>query len=588
MCGIFGFWLNRPLNERDIREGRDVLAKLAHRGPDGTGEWFDREKGIFFGHRRLAIVDLSPTGAQPMHRDSLVITYNGEIYNFVEIRRVLAEQGAVFSGTSDTEVLLAAWQKWGSACLDKFDGMFAYALFDGSRLYLGTDLFGEKPLYVATMPDGIYFCSEPGPLIDLLKLEFRPTKTEVCQVMALGFIPPPGTGYAGLSWLPPAVVKCYETPQRSRETVYWAPPSSHGGKRNIEKGDVDRLRDILVESLSRRVRADVPVGLFLSSGVDSTLIGALASRELGISLRSLTVSFADGVDEAEAARAIAGHLKLPHRVVDSRVDDAWRELPKSLVDIYRVPNDNVTALSVEQMSRLAKSEFTVALGGVGGDEAFYGYNKYAFVARHRLAYSLPQGVIRALSTLLRWHPRLSTMERMLNGSPSERFLTLKNVELSGLIRTGAMQAPPLPGFRQSGGDMIAAMQSYDIANTLPGSYVAAVDRGSMRASVEVRTPYLARSVFEFASEFDPVAMTGREQKALLKGLLRRYLPAELVDRPKRGFVFPLRRYMDIATNRPRVPYLSESAMSDLWDRRRRNGADVLVLRAMILDHLLRS
>ncbi len=588
MCGIFGFWLNRPLTEQDIELGRAASRLLSHRGPDAGGEWFDVEGGVYFGHRRLAIIDLSAGGAQPMRRSHSIVSYNGELYNFAEIKRELLQQGVAFSSDSDTEVLLAAWNTWGPACLERFDGMFAFALYDGVRLHLVTDPFGEKPIYVANAADGVYFSSEPGVLIDLLKLDFRPSEEEIRQFLALGFILPPGTGYSDLGWMPAATMRSYEAPGRFSQQVYWMPPQSEDGKQTVEEADIDRLRDVLVESLHRRVRADVPVGLFLSSGTDSALVAALAVRELGVSLRSLTVSFADGVDEASGARAIAGHLNLPHVILDSREEDTWRNLPQALANLYRVPNDNVTALSILQMSHLARQEFTVALGGVGGDEAFYGYNKYAFLARYRFAYRLPPALIGLLTPLLRRHPRLSTMERMLRGSRSERFLTLKNAELGRLMAAGAFRPPHLPSFADNGVDMLGAVRRFDLLYTLPASYVAAVDRGSMRASMEVRTPYLSRAVFEFSARFHPLTMIRKGQKAVLKRLLRRYLPAELVYTPKRGFVFPLRRYMAITTDQPSTSVVAAPAMADLWRRREENGADVLVLRAQVLNRFMQS
>ncbi|MEW6593820.1 MAG: asparagine synthase (glutamine-hydrolyzing) [Thermodesulfobacteriota bacterium] len=590
MCGLFGYWLRRPLTDDDILRGREATGTLSHRGPDGQGEWLDRGRGLYLGHRRLAILDLSAASDQPMQREGLVVAFNGEIYNFKELRAELEVIGSVFRTTGDTEVLLAAWQRWGRGCLDRFDGMFAFALFDGERLHLVTDPFGEKPLFVVESGEGVFFASEAAVLVRLLGLAFEPTSDQVAQFLALGFIPAPETGFPGLQWLGQATLRSYDRSHQRLEAKYWAIPQGDGteGKLHLDEADLDALAAILVRLLQRRLRADVPVGLFLSSGVDSALIGALAVRELGVALDAMTVSFSDGSDEADAASAVASALGLPHQVIDSRSDGAWREMPVALDSLYGVPNDNVTALSVFQMSSLARQRMIVALGGVGGDEAFYGYNKYEFLHRHRLVYRVPSfcwAFLRPLRLVPRLFPRLTTLDRLLSGGAAARFLALKNAELGELLRMGAIRVPPLPDFAGCGRDLLEAVRGFDLRQTLPASYIAAVDRGSMRASVEVRTPYLARDLFEFVAGFAPSAFFLGGQKIVLRRLLRRYLPPVLIDRPKQGFVFPLKRYLaTVGDSPPRTSGLSPEALSGIWARRLGKGGDTLALRLLILEH----
>lgn len=590
MCGLFGYWLRRPLADDDVLRGRQATETLAHRGPDGQGEWLDRDRGLYLGHRRLAILDLSAASDQPMQRGGMVVAFNGEIYNFKELRAELEMAGSVFRTTGDTEVLLAAWQHWGAGCLDRFDGMYAFALFDGERLHLVTDPFGEKPLFVAETGEGIFFASEAAVLVRLLGLAFHPSLDQVAQFLALGFIPAPETGFPGLQWLGPATVRSYDRPLHGIQIRYWVPPQGGDpkGKPELDDADLDGLAGILVRSLQRRLRADVPVGLFLSSGVDSALIGALAARELGVALNAMTVSFADGADEADAASAIAASLGLPHQVVDSRDDAAWREMPVALDSLYGVPNDNVTALSIFQMSSLARQRMIVALGGVGGDEAFYGYNKYEFLYRHRWVYRLPPwccGPLRPVQRLLGQIRRLTTLERLLSGGAEARFLALKNAEFGELMRKGSIRVPPLPDFTGKSRDLVEAVRGFDLRQTLPASYIAAVDRGSMRTGVEVRTPYLARDLFEFVAGFAPSAFFRGGQKIVLRRLLRRYLPSALVDRPKRGFVFPLQRYLKtVGNDPPRASGLNPAALSDLWARRLEKGCDTMALRLLVLEH----
>lgn len=592
MCGVFGFWLRRSLNEEDIALGRRATAMLGHRGPDGQGEWSDLDAGIFLGHRRLTIFDASSRSNQPMRRGSAVITYNGEIYNFPELRSELEAAGEVFTSAGDTEVLLAAWRRWGHACLDRIDGMYAFALFDNDQMHLVTDTFGEKPLYVAETRDGVYFASEAQILVTILGLKFDPVAQEISQFLALGFIPAPGTGFPGMEWLPPSTHRIVRQGRLVSQKNYWSVPreSAQHGKSRVTEGDIDRLADILVRLLRRRLRADVPVGLFLSSGVDSALIGALASREIGMRLESMTVSFSDGVDEAVPAAAIASHLGLPHRVIDSQSGDQWIDMPLALMNMFGAPNDNVTSLSIQHMAELARDRMTVALGGLGGDEVFYGYNKYEFLYRYRWLYRLPQSVFSVLNPakfLFSGSRRWITFERLLNSGPEERFITLKNREIGEMIRSGTLPIPRLDNFHPKNRDLVNTVREFDLKQTLPASYAAAIDRGGMRAGVEVRTPYLARELFDFAAEFQLSAVFQNGQKTMLRKLLSRYLPKDLVNLRKRGFVFPLTRYLKTVRNCPPKPCgVSEGPLQDLWNRRLEPGYDVIALRLLVLQRFL--
>ncbi|MBT5666020.1 MAG: asparagine synthetase B, partial [Rhodospirillaceae bacterium] len=329
MCGIFGLLFNRPLTAADIALGRAGTAALAHRGPDGDGEWMDADKGVFFGHRRLSIIDLGDGGSQPMHRDNSVLTYNGELYNYRALRTALAQEGVRCSSQSDTEVLLRALTQWGEGAFDRFDGMFALALWDGRHATLAVDPFGEKPLYYAATPDGVYFSSEIAPLANLLALKPHFDDEAWATYLSLGYIPAPKTAYPDIRRLEPASVMRVEGGALGLATRYWSPPWRNldgspptGPVRPIPDSGVDALRDALLESLEGRLIADVPIALFLSAGVDSALVAALCRQGLGRTLNCLTVAFPDGdiVDECDAAAAIAAHLGLPHEVLDNRVD----------------------------------------------------------------------------------------------------------------------------------------------------------------------------------------------------------------------------------------------------------------------------
>ena len=591
MCGIFGFSLARPLRESDFALGRRGTTALAHRGPDGSGEWTQAARGLYLGHRRLSIIDLSEANAQPMTRGPLTVAYNGEIYNYREIRDELAARGRRFATTGDTEVLLGAWAEWDGAALDRFDGMFAFALDDGSRLHLATDPFGEKPLYVAQTPEGVYFASEAGPLIDLLRLEFMPREVDTAAFMALGFIPAPETGFANLTVLPPATHLVVESGRILSQRRYWEAPAAtpHRGRvRPLSERDLDAIHGDLVESLRRRVRADVPLGLFLSAGVDSAAVAAVVAKELKLEIEALTVSFPDAADESAGAARLANFLGLPHRIIDSRDEDSWREAPSRLADLFAVPNDNLTALPVHQMSALARSRMTVALSGVGGDELFYGYNKYAFLFRHRHLYRFLPPVLRAMGpvgSLLAAVPSWRRAEAYLKGDPGWQFVTLKNNGLGGVLAR-------VPGVRElarrlipgAGAELAYRARDFDARVTLPGSYIPAVDRGSMRASLEVRTPFLSRKLAETLARFDPRAFLAFGQKSVLRRILHRYVPPSIMQTVKQGFVFPAERYLaSQPESPPRLDGMPPDLCAEIWRHRRDPAYRMLAIRLRVLE-----
>jgi asparagine synthase (glutamine-hydrolysing) len=586
MCGIFGFWLNRPLTEGDMRAGREGIARLGHRGPDGDGEWVDSARGLYLAHRRLAIIDVAARSDQPMVRGEHVVSYNGEVYNYQELREELIRNHISFMTTGDTEVLLLGWRHWGENLLSRLDAMFAFALFDGRGLILANDPFGEKPLYVAKTKDGIWFASEAGALVETLKLKPRLDDEDMRSFLALGFLPAPRTGYHELELLPPGTVRRYSSPQTFSERRYWQPkPASVSLSSNgaLTDAQVDDVTGVLLRSLKRRLRSDVGIGLFLSSGVDSALVGALCARELGASLEAYTVTFPDGVDEAPAAKAIADHLGLRHVTIDSRSVSDNRSIPDQLIELYGTLNDNMSGLSVRQMSVLARDYVKVALSGSGGDELAFGYNKYAFFWRRRNLFRIPAPFYRALKPLdpaFGRSPHWQLMCEYLRGDKVSRFISVKNGGLADLV---ARLGGGLPNLKVDGGEAVISAREFDVGTTLPGSYLSAIDRGSMRAGLEVRSPFLSCEVFDQVSQINPAALMA-SQKVLLRRILKRYLPTHLYDLPKRGFVSPIDRYI----GRLKSPLASElpldrTAMSQLWQRRSEPAAANLLLRIDILN-----
>lgn len=544
MCGIVGCKLKRPLNDGDLSRLRTMRDALAYRGPDGKGEFFEIDKGLYLGHRRLSIIDTDKRSAQPMRSERQTLSYNGEIYNYLELRKEL-EARYQFKTESDTEVLLHGWDHWGKDALMKLDGMFAFALYDKAGLHIATDFFGEKPLYILENEDEIYFSSEAAPLIKTFNLQWTPDARQLSEFFHLGYIEPPQTGYAGLtSVLPGSYVHISHEGTIIEKTRYWIPPKPHihsGTIRPITDHDIDQVRDVLCNSLEKRLRSDVPMGLFLSGGVDSALCAALAKNELGVDLQSYTTAFPDGQDETAYAKSIAEHLSIPHTVIHSQQVDTWQNAPQNLLNYYSTPNDNMTVLAIADICKAAKECLTVALTGLGGDELFYGYNKYKTLYKNELFYKragLLSPLLNTLSTLP--VSKFKTAHELLKGSPERQFLRVKNSnsqdEVEQLVET-------LDGFLSADIYGLAHQARYfDLVSTMPQSYIPATERGSMRQSVELRTPFLNRALLDLTMSFDQRALIDTEKKYVLRRLLERYIPLDLLTPRKQGFVYPISRY----------------------------------------------
>ena len=592
MCGIVGCLLNGPLVTDDLVRMRTLRDRLAHRGPDDVDEWYDRERGIYLGHRRLSIIDLE-NSAQPMQRGDAVITYNGEVYNYVELAADLEAAGFYSQSHGDTEVVLNAWRAWGEHCLDRFDGMFAFALIDRDGLHLATDPFGEKPIYLLHTERGLVFSSEAASLIEVFDLQFTPDDDELAEFLYLGYIRPPGTGYVGLQVLPPSTIMSCSRDGRIQQRRYWSMPEPVIGRglvRPVDEKFVDRIGEVLTTSLERRMRADVPLGLFLSGGVDSSLVAALAARELQASLETLTVSFPDGADESSDAARIAAHLGLPHSIINSTGDESWRETPEALAGLYGVPNDNITVLAVYQLCRAAHSRLKVALSGIGGDELFYGYNKHGFFYRHRLAYSIAPWLMKILTPFddflkciggRRWRQARD----LFSGTQERQYLRIKNGACQNSLEAalGRNAEAFLPAGTSS---LVHRVRNHDLLSSMPQSYIPAVERGSMRASLEVRAPFLTRDLVVLLSELDARALVAFGLKGVTRRLLSRYLPLKLLSRKKQGFVFPAARYLSSRDDRtPVVPGVDESHLSALWADRLDSGTQAIAIRLALIEYL---
>jgi asparagine synthase (glutamine-hydrolysing) len=572
MCGVFALLLKRPLGSKDLALGRAGTEALAHRGPDACGEWYDADAGVYLGHRRLSIMDLGPGGAQPMMRGPQVIAFNGEIYNFRELKHEIKLRGHSFTSRSDTEVLLAGLAEWGETALDRIDGMFAFVHWDGSEALIAVDAFGEKPLYWAETADGLHISSELAPLARLLQLEPSMSAQLWAPYLALGFIPAPATVYPGVRRMLPASLMRVRRGEITNARRYWMlprPESGRGRVRPIEDAGLSRLGAALTKSLERRLVADVPVTLFLSGGIDSGLVAALAKRELDHNLECVTVAFPDGevTDESEAARAVARHLGLAHRIIvnEKRADGIDR-----VVELFGQPSGGASILPIDQISAAASRSVKVALTGMGGDEVVFGYDKAAHYWRWRHLYALPDAIrarsgafLRRLGgKFVRVGIRIAPPRHML-------YFANKNFPAIDWLRSlSAFDAWSLSQF-PAGTGLEFAVPWYDATEVMPNMQLVASDHASMRHGLELRTPYLSRDVFATVAEFDARALLAFGQKSLLRRLLGRYLPQELFDRPKSGFVYPLRGLVNGNGVEPPLglPHLPDAVIRAAWSNR---------------------
>jgi asparagine synthase (glutamine-hydrolysing) len=551
MCGIFALLTRRPLTGNDLKLGRAGREALVHRGPDAAGEFVDTQGGLYLGHRRLKIIDLSERAAQPMRAENHVLAFNGEIYNYTDLKREHEAAGRVFRSDSDTEVLLAEWLKYGSAALDRIDGMFAFVMWDGEQAWIAVDRFGEKSLYLAENESGVVVSSELRPLVDLLELSPGWDDEFVAEFMTLGYVSLPRTGYKNVSRLEPGSLVRVSAGVRRESRRYWRLPEVQQGRGKVEEiseKNLDRIQEAILSSLRRRLVADVPICIFLSNGVDSSLVAAMCAKDLGQTIGALTVTLPDGgaPDESAAAERFAANVGIDHRRVTVS-DPPQMTGPRYLLDVFGQPNDNTGVTSVHGLARAARSlGYVVGLTGNGGDEAFFGYQKQAFAWRFRHLYALPE----RLRLFLGWMSapldaiwnKASIFRDVFSVRDGERYVSLKNRRVLGVLRQ-------MPGFdawrrrRFDGGPAFPMfVPDFERRDVLPGQQLLAVDHGSMAASVELRTPFLDRRLFEILAEFDPRAFLAFGHKSVLRRLLARYVSLNLVGTAKMGLVFPPVRF----------------------------------------------
>jgi asparagine synthase (glutamine-hydrolysing) len=565
MCGISGIFDLKTQREISRPLIQSMNQSLLHRGPDEGG--IHLEAGVALGHRRLSIIDLS-MGQQPLCNEdgSVIVVYNGEIYNFQDLMAQLTKLGHVFRTKSDTEVIVHAWEQWGADCVKRFRGMFAFALWDRGRetLFLARDRLGVKPLYYALLPNGmLLFGSELKAILTHADFSRDIDPLAVEEYFAFGYIPEPRTIFHRAFKLPPATTLTLKRGEPLPSPQEYWDIRFTGDARIGEAEACEELIARLRESVKIRLMSEVPLGAFLSGGVDSSAVVAMMAGLSAEPVNTCSISFGDpNFNESHFAQQVADRYHTNHRVEQVNPDDF--SLIDTLAGIYDEPYADSSAMPTYRVCQLARKSVTVALSGDGGDESFAGYRRYRWhTYEERLRSVLPLGLRRPVFNVLGslypkadWAPRLLRAKSTLQGlarNPVEGYfhsVSLMRDDLREQLFSKSLQRE-LQGHRAidvfsshasnaNTDQPLSLVQYLDIKTYLVGDINTKVDRASMAHSLEVREPLMDHPLVEWLATLPPrLKLRQREGKYLLKKALESHLPNEVLYRPKMGFAVPL-------------------------------------------------
>ncbi|MBI1425216.1 MAG: asparagine synthase (glutamine-hydrolyzing) [Gammaproteobacteria bacterium] len=584
MCGIAGI-IKKNLSGDDIAYFSQKFSNsIKHRGPDDSGSWHEQQSGVLLTHRRLSIHDLSPLGAQPMHSASnrYCIVFNGEIYNYQELRTELSQYGHTFRGGSDTEILLAAIEQWGTkSAVSKFIGMFAFALWDkqNKTLQLCRDRLGEKPLYYGFQGDVFYFASELHAIESVCpadKLEISLSGLQ--HYLQYGYISSPQSIYKGFQKLLPGslltipIQTLFKGNSNLSPEIFWSlrQVAESGLQQQLDNFDtaVDSLNTKLHEVIKRQLLADVNVGLFLSGGIDSTTVTAIAQDVSSQKVKTFTIGYHEKeYDESGYAGAIAQHLNTDHTTLYLSPDDAKSVIP-NLPKIYDEPFADSSQIPAYLVSKLAREHVTVCLSGDGGDELFAGYNRYLMTDRiwHKIDHipsfirkifgktidAIPAGARDAIITLFYKNKQgslQSKVQKLADLMQSSNIMSAYDVLSSywphprDLLKGNVPANSATPLLSETRNFIDQAMY-IDQIRYLEGDNLAKTDRASMAVSLETRLPLLSHDIVELAWRMPTEMKVHRNiSKWVLRNVLYKYVPEKMVNRPKMGFSVPIAQWL---------------------------------------------
>lgn len=566
MCGIVGSFFPEPRDPKSsLTAVRCMIQALKHRGPDGQGDWAADSGRVFLGHCRLAIIDLSAAGQQPMaSRDGrYIICFNGEIYNYLELKQELQGEGILFRSHSDTEVLLEGIARWGiDRALNKLVGMFALALWDNlaNRLFLARDRAGKKPLYYHQSQAALHFASEHKAFKVLPEAKLTYDEASIYHYLSFGYVPAPRTIYREVAEVPAGHYLEVTSGLQTTVKSYWRP--DWAGQRRVGfAAAVEETESLLQEAVRVRLRADVPVGCFLSGGIDSGLLTAFASMELDRPLQTFTVSFREGsFDESPLARLVAERYQTEHHVI--RLSPQLREVLPRVIRAYDDPLADASIIPSYCISQEARKLLKVVLNGEGGDELFGGYRRQLamklFSQARPLLGLIPPAGWRKLSQLLpapqEFRSRYAFVHRFLRGMGQDaydRYLAwtmdgFTDEEKKGLYRLGNRVNDSSVQFLRQAFEPLSDLPPFqhflalDFLLNMHDDMLVKMDISTMAHGLEGRNPFLDHRLVEWAIGLPPeVKLKGARTKPLLRDLAHRYLPQEVATAPKRGFEIPL-------------------------------------------------
>lgn len=561
MCGIIGIASSKNLiNENDLIRGRD---SMIHRGPDSHGVWLSEDKKIGFGHRRLSIIDLTDAGHQPMTNldQNISIVFNGEIYNYVDLRKELQALGYDFSSDSDTEVLLNSYIEWGVDCLDKLNGMFAFGLYDkrNNKIFIARDRAGEKPLFYSINNDSLHFSSELKGLIEIDKSIQKIDKKSLNLYLSVGYIAGDSCIYKNVFKLPAASALIFDLENGTKDIWrYWKIPNIDLAPKKksleFESDLLDELDSLLEASVKRQMVADVPVGVLLSGGVDSSLITAYAIRNFS-NVKTFTVSFEGHkeYDESAHARLVSDYFKTDHTELNAATTGP--EILNELAAQYDEPIIDSSIIPTFLVSKLVKKHCTVALGGDGGDELFGGYKHYSrLLWTQQTLGSIPISLRRPIAKISNYLPSGFKGRNWLQSLSTDfkNELPLIGAHFDRNLRNeiiGDNFDPSAEDYIKSrvplNDDFLRRITQMDFENYMVEDILVKIDRASMLNSLELRAPFLDKDVIEFAFKKVPPYLKANtnNRKIILKKLTEKLLPDSFDKQRKQGFSIPLASWL---------------------------------------------
>lgn len=554
MCGICGYLSRQAIEDKKLQEMNDTMT---HRGPDDAGIWQETStlRTVGLAQRRLSILDLSELGHQPMFsRDKrIVVVYNGEIYNYQQLRKELEREGFHFASNCDTEVLIAAYQYWGCECFRHFNGMFAAAILDKNTesLVLVRDRMGKKPLYYYQKDDTFVFGSELKPIMKYPGFKRNIRKDMVAKLLCSKYIEAPFSIFENTYKMIPGTYLIYQNGKTEVHTYWDACEKKEVGLRSLETDYVEasnQLDSLLQDAVGSRLIADVPVGTFLSGGIDSTLVTAIASKVSEKPVNSFSIGFYDKErNEAVYAAEIAKHIGTKHKelyIGEKKILELLQGLPY----YYDEPFSDSSQLPTMMVSKMASEDITVALSGDGGDELFCGYKMYDWthIAQRadfigNILYHFPY--MKKLKQ--KFPPELRAFINNRNeGYKTQLFVDVMIEEAAHLLGMSDFQIKYDYEKHLQYVDWRERRMLLDMMTYLPDEVLAKTDRASMRYSLEVRCPLLDYRIVEWSLGIPQnFKCAGRDKKHILKDVTYRYVPRELLDRPKKGFGVPLRKWL---------------------------------------------